>query len=288
MNRALLVVLVLFFSILAAGCDESTEGVQAERPASVQAETITETATVPFEEVTKEDPNLPRGQNEIQQEGRAGEKEVTYEIRDGERHSVAEKTITKPQSQITAVGTMVQPIELSGTGQQASEKFVLEEGLSVFKMTHSGGSNFAIELLDGSGDTIELLVNEIGSFQGSKAVRIDDDGEFIMDISANGPWTVKIDQPRPKSAPKAPRTLTGKGQTASEFVQLESGLTTFKMKHSGSSNFAIVLLDEEGDSVELLVNEIGKFDGSRAIGVPYSGIYIMDIAADGDWAVSID
>ncbi len=143
-------------------------------------------------------------------------------------------------------------------------------------------------LLDGNGERVDLLVNEIGSFNGSKAVRIDSDGEFVLDITASGSWTVKIEQPRPKSAPGIPKTLSGKGQQASEFIDLDSGLKTFKMTHSGQSNFAVMLLDNEGHRVDLLVNEIGSFDGSKAIGVSSSGIYILDITADGDWTISIE
>ena len=54
------------------------------------------------------------------------------------------------------------PIELAGTGQQASNKFILESGLSVFTMAHAGSSNFIVTLMDSEGQIIELLVNEIG------------------------------------------------------------------------------------------------------------------------------
>jgi hypothetical protein len=39
------------------------------------------------------------------------------------------------------------------------------------------------------------------------------------------------------------------------------------MSHDGDSNFAVWLLDDEGDKVELLVNEIGEFGGSKAVGI---------------------
>jgi hypothetical protein len=88
------------------------------------------------------------------------------------------------------------------------------------------------------------------------------------------------------SADKAPITLTGKGQQASKPFYLSGGLTTFKMTHDGSSNFAIWLMDAKGNKQELLVNEIGSFDGSKAVGVK-TGVYLLDISADGNWKVDV-
>jgi len=179
-------------------------------------------------------------------------------------------------------------IELSGTSQQATQKFTLENGLSIFKMTHTGTSNFAINLMDSNGQNVELLVNEIGNFDGTKAVGVAKRGEYILDVSANGKWTVKIEQPRPTTSESKPETFTGTGQQASPFIKLDKGLTTFKLNHTGKSNFAVVLMDKNGNSEGLLVNEIGAFNGSKAVGIDKSGIYILDVSADGNWTISIE
>nr|QNO52629.1 hypothetical protein MBLPMMNE_00036 [Methanosarcinales archaeon ANME-1 ERB6] len=181
-----------------------------------------------------------------------------------------------------------EPIGLSGTGQEATSKFSLEKGLSIFRMTHDGDSNFAVWLLDDEGDKVDLLVNEIGEFDGSKAVGIKNQGDYILDISADGGWTITIEQPRPTSAPSVPKTLKGKGQQASEVFYLDKGLARFEMTHSGDSNFAVWLLDDEGDKVDLLVNEIGEFDGSKAVSISKGGIYLLSISADGNWEISIE
>lgn len=86
------------------------------------------------------------------------------------------------------------PIVLSGTGQQASSKFHLDRGLKIFKMEFTGSGNFAIFLLDSNGNKLELLVNEIGNFNGSKAVQITDSGDYLLDITADGSWKVTIEK----------------------------------------------------------------------------------------------
>ena len=40
--------------------------------------------------------------------------------------------------------------------------------------------------------------------------------------------------------------------------------------------------------VELLANDIGSFNGSKAVGIASSGIYILDVTADGNWTITIE
>lgn len=87
-----------------------------------------------------------------------------------------------------------EPIKLSGKGQEATNTFHLNRGMAKFKMTHTGSSNFAIVLYSSDGDYIDLLVNEIGSFDGSKATPIDESWDYMLDIGASGPWEVTITQ----------------------------------------------------------------------------------------------
>lgn len=196
--------------------------------------------------------------------------------------------VTQQTNQLEEVLPEPNPIKLSGTSQQASQKFSLENGLSVFKMTHTGTSNFAVVLMDSDGQRVELLVDEIGKFDGAKAVGIANKGEYILDVSADGKWTITIEQPRPVTAESVPKTFTGTGQQVSPFIKLDKGLTTFKLKHTGKSNFAVILMDKSGNREELLVNEIGDFDGSKAVGISRSGIYLLDISADGAWTASVE
>ena len=82
----------------------------------------------------------------------------------------------------------------SGNGQKVTSLFRLNAGRVVFRMTHNVSSNFSIWLEDDTADLVELLVNEIGTFDGSRSVHIEYTGWFMLDISANGAWTVTIEQ----------------------------------------------------------------------------------------------
>ncbi len=177
------------------------------------------------------------------------------------------------------------PITLSGSGQQATQQFTLQQGLSVFTMQNSGQSNFIVHLLNSSGNTVEGLANVIGSFSGSQAVKISVQGSYLLNVDSDGPWTITITQPRTTSAPSS-ANLSGRGPEATAFFSLSSGLHMFAFTHDGSSNFIVHLLDKNGNSVESLVNEIGAYSGSKAEYIS-SGIYLLNVEADGNWAVQI-
>jgi len=87
-----------------------------------------------------------------------------------------------------------EPIMLQGTGNKATDFIELFEGLTKFEYTFTGDGNFGVWLLDKDGNKLELLVNEIDSTTGSKAVRIDKTGKYLLDIQADGSWTFKISQ----------------------------------------------------------------------------------------------
>ncbi len=54
-----------------------------------------------------------------------------------------------------------------------------------WRFTHSGTGNFAVK---SDGDIPDLLVNEIGKYQGVVPIS---DGPSVIVITANGSWTAK-------------------------------------------------------------------------------------------------
>ena len=87
------------------------------------------------------------------------------------------------------------PINLSGSGQMATSPFQLESGLAVFSMSYQGDRNFIVNLLDKNGADAGRggLVNEIGPFNGSKAIQIPQDDIYLLQVEASGPWTITVE-----------------------------------------------------------------------------------------------
>jgi len=174
------------------------------------------------------------------------------------------------------------PVELSGSGDVATDFFTLSEGFAVFNMDHSGNRNFIIELKDESGHTHELLVNEIGSYKGKTFAMIPSTGDYLLDITADGSWEGTIEQTIPNDIEADPLTIEGSGDDV-VFIELESGMKRFDFKHNGSSNF-IVLVNGQN----LLVNEIGDYEGSSTENILDHSIYAFAITADGNWEIAIE
>lgn len=93
-----------------------------------------------------------------------------------------------------------EPLFYSGSGKQTSPIFVLDPGLVILKVTHDGGSTFVVALIDSEGNQVvdssggAPLINELGPFDGSVAVRIQRRGEYLLDVTADGNWSVSIER----------------------------------------------------------------------------------------------
>jgi len=79
---------------------------------------------------------------------------------------------------------------LSGTGNNVVPFTATESGLWVFTMRYSGEKNFIVWLTDDQGKRLYLLANEIGTYSGMKPQKLDA-GKYYLDVTANGPWTIK-------------------------------------------------------------------------------------------------
>ncbi len=185
----------------------------------------------------------------------------------------------------------LEEITLSGTGPAATRLFRLEPGLSVFFMAHEGNSNFIVDVLDENGSSVAPmgLANVIGGFSGSTAVQIQRGGQYLLDIQADGPWKIIVLQPR-NADPPATRSFSGDSQEVTSLFELSGGLHRVEMTHQGDGNFIVDLLDENGASVVPmgLANEIGPFEGSRAMQVPDDGVYLFAVQANGPWTITVD
>jgi len=85
------------------------------------------------------------------------------------------------------------PRTFTGIDQQVSPFIKIEKGLVIFTLKHSGKSHFGVFLIDRNGKKVELLANVIGNFDSSKAVGITNPGSYIMNIFADGEWTISVE-----------------------------------------------------------------------------------------------
>lgn len=84
------------------------------------------------------------------------------------------------------------PVSFKGTGATATPKFSLNEGLYRVTLQHDGQRNFIVQLLDSKGKQVDGLANRIGVVSETKAFRIDKTGDYLLNIEADGNWTINL------------------------------------------------------------------------------------------------
>jgi hypothetical protein len=177
--------------------------------------------------------------------------------------------------------------DLTGRGQQLTQTIALKPGLTIISLSHNGSGNFAVWLVDAAGNRVDLLVNVIGSFNGSKALGLERAGDYTLNVQADGGWAIRVRQPDP--APETASTsFSGNGQQATPMFRLATGLKRFTLTHQGTGNFAVWLRNGRGDNVDLLTNVIGPFDGSKGVQIRQAGVYILTVQANGPWSITVE
>ena len=211
--------------------------------------------------------------------------------------------------------TVAEEEEAQVSRLSATDTFTLEPGLAIARMTHQGEESFVVNLLaveqeDDDGAKIEFsgdqsggggtagafnLANKTGLSNISKAEHIPASGRFMLDVVANGPWTIELEQPRPSSASETTR-FSGEDVTATPFFWLPSGTKTLTMiSEGGGGDFDFSLLDENGkpEGFSWLDEQRGQ-DGSdrptvsSTVEVHEEGIYLFEVREEGLWTIQID
>mgnify|MGYP003565233222 FL=1 len=202
---------------------------------------------------------------------------------------VEEEAVAEPEPEVEAEATVeevqtaeaepepdpepeptVEPAEFEGSGNKILQ---FDSGPFVATIAHRGTSNFAVWSLDSGLNETDLLVNEIGDYNGR--VLGPEDAYGGISIEADGNWVVQV---VPVSqAPRASGTVQGTGDDV--FFWDGADRTVAALTHDGDSNFAVWLYSANGR--DLLVNEIGPFVGE---GIVDSGLF--QITANGNWSLT--
>lgn len=94
--------------------------------------------------------------------------------------------VARQPRQLTAPATR----SFSGYGSNASDLFAMSKRAYRFTWNNTGSSNYIVWLLDRDGKPVDLIANEVGSSSGSTLVSIPASSHYILDIQADGPWSL--------------------------------------------------------------------------------------------------
>jgi hypothetical protein len=203
-------------------------------------------------------------------------------------------------------------VEEPKTQLSATVPFDLEAGLAIVELTHQGEGDFLVDLLpveegdsaapparleffgDGTNTRPALVLAEkTGSVDTSRAVGILTAGEHVFDVKATGPWTIRVEQPRPSSVPP-PTMFSGNDDTATPLFQLSEGPKEITATNPAGGKLQISLLDSEGNEVgSVPEDESGQSESmpattlSSTVDIPEAGVYVFDVQADSLWTIEI-
>lgn len=195
----------------------------------------------------------------------------------GETEETTEEETTTTEEE-TAEAPDVQTFE--GSGAEVREGINIQGGITVVTGSHDGESNFQVKLAGGEYDA--HFINVIGQFDGAQADLVGQGDDYILDVNADGNWTLEITQPRATTGTGLPTTIEGQGPSVHGPIEF-GGTGVAAGSHDGESNFQAVIYPAEGDFGEHVFNEIGEYSGETSYSL--SGLGWVDVNADGAYSI---
>lgn len=190
-----------------------------------------------------------------------------------------EKTTEKPKEKSTEKESIINNTSTDGFWAKGEGDYVATNlnvtGYGVLNITYSGGSNFIVKLYEND-KVKKLLVNEIGNYSGS--ILIEDSGTFDIEIKSSGSWDITssgltIDDTT---------SFSGNGDSVTGITSHSGG--NWHLTHNGGSNFIVKKYGLNSKNKELVINEIGQYDGT--VKIKSGDDIFFEIIADGDWTIN--
>jgi len=193
---------------------------------------------------------------------------------------------TTSSTTITSTTTTTVPTAILQEGSGSGSKVVsvnIPDEPAVVEFTYNGTSNFIVWSVDSGFAKIDLLVNEIGAYEGTRPMQWDGlfagDPVKYFEIDADGNWTYQIRRLSQEPTRTCPTSGSGDSVVVISDFRYSAGIAD--LRYTGSSNFIIWAYST--DDADLLVNEIGNYTGSKVV---QSGHINWDIAAHGGtWSI---
>lgn len=172
-----------------------------------------------------------------------------------------------------------EPIILTGSGDDVIEVEKWSDA-ALLKISYQGGGNFAVWSYGADNEPIDLLVNTIGSYEGTRPLDFLE-GELTtrFQIESSGQWEFTILPLSEIRTEKIPGTILGVGD---DVILLDGEPDLLKIDAStAESNFIVW---GYGNYSDLLVNEIAPYTGVVIAG---NDVLILVIEAEGEWSIEV-
>ena len=147
----------------------------------------------------------------------------------------------------------------------------------LLKVNYPGAHNFSIASYSEDGEYLDLLVNEIGPYSGTVTTFANYSDTALLEVTASSDWTIEC---LPFSSMS--KANNGDSFQGDDVVYISPGsISKVHFTHDGQHNFSVMAIGF--DDMDLLVNEIGPYDGTKLWTDPDT-FFIVN--ADGRWSIS--
>lgn len=188
---------------------------------------------------------------------------------------VQTSTTTSAPATTTTIG--YESFTISGTGSETVTFRAPDDLATVLEVTYDGRAAFSVTTLDSDSETIEVLVDTEGPYEGSRAVNLLV-GEVIsaISIAAEGDWSITATYLG--ALERSVDEATGSGD---DVVLMDITSPSMAIRHEGDGAFSIYMwtFDDQG----YVVQESGNVDMTTSVPV---GSAVIEVEADGDWSLS--
>ncbi len=188
----------------------------------------------------------------------------------------------RPEGTIVETG---KSYTLEGSGPGLSQSFELDDGFLLASFSSDTIGRFSIDVTSSDHDLANSsLTDTSGSTTGTSIMAVEE-GEYELDVQADGDWTIEIEQPRVHSDDLEDPPIEASGDGSSVVGPLwTDGDGRLTATHDGTGEFTIDLYGADG-AWEQIVSHTGAFDNARSFrGV---GTGWINVEADGEWSVEV-
>lgn len=170
------------------------------------------------------------------------------------------------------------PSTLAGSSSsgELTQEFWLNPGLVTLHAHYAGKGLESFKVILGRpekyDDTYKLLmdspvvfdyVGEVADARAVANVRTNDGGPHVLQVWGSSSWRVEVDQPVLANVASLPQTFTGRDQSlVTPFFKAQTGTLKLavRMQGEGLQIGQVLLVDQAGATVDLLVNQAPPFE----------------------------
>jgi len=183
------------------------------------------------------------------------------------------------------------PIILSGTGDSVVD-IQKWDGPALAHIMYSGSGNFVVWNYGADGEKIDLLVNTIGEYEGTRPLDFLDYEETArFQIEGRGQWEIQI-FPLYERIRRVgiPGTFDGKGDDVILGYNMTGTGRPDLLKVDASQTRGNFVVWGYGNSRDLLINELAPYSGTVIVARSLSmvkGALILVVRAEGSWSIEV-